>query len=107
MYGKSGVGDGCVCDMLGRFFDDIGVMNYMIEVGGEILVKGNNPRNEKWSIGIRKPDDNIIKLSMIKLIETDQRLAVATSSDYLNYYIKNGEKYARHFNYYLNILQSY
>lgn len=94
----SGVGDGCVCDMIGSFFDDIGVMNYMIDVGGEILVKGNNPRNEKWTIGIRKPDDNINKLSMIKLIETDQRIAIATSGDYLNYYIKDGKKYAHTIN---------
>ena len=29
----SGVGDGCVCDMIGDFFYEIGVMNYMIYVG--------------------------------------------------------------------------
>ena len=94
----SGVGDGCVCDMIGDFFDKIGVMNYMIDVGGEVLVKGKNPKNEEWSIGIRKPDDNINSLSMIQLIKTDQRLAIATSGDYLNYYIKNGKKYAHTIN---------
>lgn len=94
----SAIGDGCICDLVGDFLDSIGVENYMIDIGGELLVKGKNDQNKKWSIGITKPDDNMINQSIYCVLETDQRLGVATSGDYRNYYIKDGKKYAHTIN---------
>lgn len=94
----SAVGDGCVAELIGCYFDKLGIANYMIDVGGEILVNGTNKYKKKWSIGITKPDDNFYNQTVYKVIETDQRLGIATSGDYRNYYIKDGKKYAHTIN---------
>lgn len=94
----SGVGDGCICDIIGGYFDELGVENYMIDVGGEILIKGKNKKDRKWSVGITKPDDNVKNQTIMEVLESDQRVGIATSGDYRNFYIKDGKKYAHTIN---------
>lgn len=68
----------------------------MIEIGGEIVVSGCNPKGNDWSIGVNKPVDD--SLSTNHEIETILRLtdcAMATSGNYRNYYISaDGRKLA-------------
>ena len=45
--------------LIGNYFISMGINDFMIELGGEILVKGKNPNNELWTIGIEKPTDKI------------------------------------------------
>ena len=41
--------------MLCQLLDAIGIIHYMVEIGGEVSVKGNNDKGELWKIGIDKP----------------------------------------------------
>ena len=38
----SAIGDGLACDIIARYFDDKGVDDYMVDIGGEIVTKGKN-----------------------------------------------------------------
>lgn len=97
----SGLGDGCICDMIADSFDKMGINNYLIQIGGEVTAKGHNPKGRPWRLGIIKPiDDNFsFQQELIEQkLQIQERMGIATSGDYRNYYIKDGKKYAHTLN---------
>ena len=50
---------GYTVDVIAAFLDSIGLQNYMVEVGGELKVKGKNANGKNWRIGIDKPSPEI------------------------------------------------
>lgn len=92
----SSLADGCVADMLARMLESKGVENYMVDFGGEIRVKGLNPRGEAWRLGITKPIDDAsgITQEIQQVVQFDRPMGMATSGNYRNFYIKDGRKYA-------------
>jgi thiamine biosynthesis lipoprotein len=90
----SAVAKGYASDMIGKLLDKKGIKNYMINIGGEVVVKGKNPKKEFWHVGINKPIDD--SLAVNQEIQTVLRLTdagIATSGNYRNYYYKDGKKY--------------
>lgn len=93
MIDMSGSGDGYASDVIAELLDSKNITDYMVEIGGEIRVKGVSPSQKKWSIGIDKPVDS--KFSQeIKQVVHISNCALSTSGNYRNYYIENGKKYA-------------
>lgn len=95
----SAIAKGYGCDVIARLFDRKGIQNYMIEIGGEIVVKGHNPQKQYWKVGINKPIEDSLNIhneiqSILKI--TDK--AMATSGNYRNFYYKDGKKYAHTIN---------
>ena len=67
----------------------------MIEIGGEIVVKGLNQKGQKWKVGINKPvDDSLSVNNEIQTILNVSGVGIATSGNYRNFYYKDGKKYA-------------
>ena len=54
----SSIAKGLGVDLVAEFFDRKGVQNYMIEIGGEIRVKGESNKRRPWHIGVDKPIDD-------------------------------------------------
>ncbi len=80
-------------DIIGRFFEENNIVDYMIEVGGEIRVRGKSPRNSKWNIEIEDPNFDGSRSSK-KIISLENE-TLATSGTYRKFKIdKNGNKYA-------------
>ena len=100
MLNFSALGDGCACDLIAHLFDNHGVENYMIEVGGEVRTSGHNPRGVAWHIGIVTPEDdpdgNNSNLQAVAML--DGRYGLATSGNYRNFYERNGRKYGHTIN---------
>lgn len=72
-----------------------GVRNYMVEIGGEVVVKGRNPEGKPWQIGISKPTDGADGAQdELQTVLSLEDCAVATSGNYRNFYVKDGRKYA-------------
>lgn len=95
MLDFSAIAKGYGSDCVARVLDSCGVQNYMVEIGGEIVIKGHNKNGNPWGIGINKPIDD--SLSTNQELQTVLRLtdcAIATSGNYRNYYYKDGVKYA-------------
>lgn len=95
----SAIAKGFGSDVIAHYFDSKGIKNYMIEIGGEIVVKGNNTKGEPWRVGVNKPIDD--SLSMNNELQTILKLkdkALATSGNYRNFYYKDGKKYAHTIN---------
>ncbi|QJY37075.1 FAD:protein FMN transferase [Vibrio europaeus] len=68
-----------------------GVKNYMVEVGGEMRLKGVNREGVKWRIAIEKPSTD--ERAIQEIIEPGD-MAVATSGDYRIYFERDGVRYS-------------
>ena len=88
------IAQGYTADVIGRFFDSLGVSNYLIEVGGEVLVKGTKAGNP-WRIGIDRPfDNNLTPGADLKAIIKLTDRSLATSGNYRKFYEEEGVKYS-------------
>lgn len=95
MISCSAVAKGYGSDVVARLFDRKGIRNYLIEIGGEVVVKGCNSRNKAWRIGISKPiDDSLSIRQELETVLDITDVGMATSGNYRNYYYKDGKKYA-------------
>lgn len=92
----SAIAKGYACDVIARLLEKEGVENYMVEIGGEITLKGLNPNGNCWSIGVNRPENDT--LGIRNDVQETLRLCgshgVATSGNYRNYYVKDGKMYA-------------
>ena len=88
---------GYTIDLIGRVFDKYKIDNYLIELGGEILVKGKNPDNKNdWTLAIDDPSQEDLEterrfITTLKL----SNAAMATSGNYRKFRVdsKTGERY--------------
>lgn len=81
-YGAVAKGFGVDC--IARLLVDKGVKNFMVEIGGEVIVNGVNEKGSSWRIGIQDPTSED---SSIKKVITLNNAAMATSGNYRNYYV--------------------
>jgi thiamine biosynthesis lipoprotein len=92
----SAIAKGYGCDMVARALEEHGVTNYMVEIGGEVVTRGVNPRGQQWNIGVSKPSDDAQsgETTELQTILAVSDAAMATSGNYRNFYYKGGRKYA-------------
>ncbi len=89
----SAIAKGYSCDLVGEFLTALGCENYLVDIGGEVLAKGKNEKGKTWTIGIREPYEDPFKTELSAAIKLENR-AMATSGNYLNFYVVEGKKYA-------------
>lgn len=95
----SAIAKGYGVDVVANYLESKGIKNYLVEIGGEIRLKGINPKNQKWSLAIDKPiDDSLGILEEYQEILYLDSGAVATSGNYRKFYYKNGQKYSHTIN---------
>ncbi len=91
------IAKGYAVDVLGRFLEKKGIDNYMVEIGGEIRVRGLNPAHKLWVIGIEKPVTGNDRVLDISLPLTGK--SIATSGNYRKFRIdEKGRKYVHTIN---------
>lgn len=95
MLDCNAIAKGFGCDVVADMMNTKNIDNYMIEIGGEIVVKGINSKGNNWNIGVSKPiDDTLAVSNELQTILSLTECALATSGNYRNYYYKDGKKYA-------------
>ena len=81
MLDCSAIAKGYGVDAVGKYLETQGISNYMVEIGGEVRVRGFNPRGELWHVGINKPNDDpasinndieqVIQITQLAMYEGD------------------------------------
>ena len=95
MLDCSAIAKGFGSDMVAQMLHSKGISNYMVEIGGEIVLSGHNPKGKDWNIGISKPVDDSLSLNNeLQTVIPITDIAMATSGNYRNFYMKDGRKYA-------------
>lgn len=95
MLDCSAIAKGYGCDVVARYLNRMGIANYMIEIGGEVVTHGISNNKQKWRIGINQPIDDSLNVNQkLQTVIQANNEAMATSGNYRNFYYKNGRKYA-------------
>ena len=68
-----------------------GIENYLVEIGGEMRLKGFKHTGELWSIAIEKPvsDERVVHQFILP-----KDNAVATSGDYRKYFEEDSQRFS-------------
>lgn len=95
MLSCSAIAKGYAVDVIGQFLAKKGIRNFMVDIGGEIVAQGVNPKSDDWRIGINKPVDDSLSVNQeLQTILNVSGVGIATSGNYRNFYYKDGKKYA-------------
>lgn len=86
----SSIAKGYGVDVVANYLQDIGINNYLVDIGGELRGKGVKPGNKQWTIAIERP---IAGQNVERLIQIGDN-GIATSGDYRNYYEFDGIRYS-------------
>lgn len=85
------IGKGFGADLVGRALTDLGLTDFMIEIGGDLYAAGHNPDGQPWQIGIETPDSH--NRGVMEVIGVTG-LGLASSGDYRNYFEQDGQRYS-------------
>lgn len=89
----NGIAQGYSVDVLAALLEKHGVKNYIVELGGEISVKGRKqPSGEKMKIGIESPNEDAFENHPLQKIISLDKGAITTSGSYRKFYESKGEK---------------
>ncbi len=90
---------GYTVDVLGNYLMRLGAVDFLIEIGGEIVARGVNPKfNKPWRIAIDNPTQKEERSLTQTLVLKNQ--AIATSGNYRKFRIDSitGERYVHSIN---------
>ncbi|MDQ1297312.1 MAG: FAD:protein transferase [Bacteroidota bacterium] len=88
------VAQGFSVDIISRHFEKLGIESFLVEIGGEVRVKGDKG-GVRWKIGIDRPfDNNMMPGNDLEAVISLKDQSLATSGNYRKFYVENGIKYS-------------
>lgn len=76
------IAKGYTVDLIGHYLESQKVENYLVELGGELLAKGENlEKNGAWTVGIDDPEQQEGERTLTAAVKLKDR-AMATSGNY-------------------------
>ncbi|KQN10047.1 thiamine biosynthesis protein ApbE [Sphingobium sp. Leaf26] len=84
----SGIAKGFAVDAVADALRDMGVTNFLIEIGGELRGDGIKPDLQPWWVDVESPADLPVPTLRIALCD----MAVATSGDYRRFRMQDGTR---------------
>jgi thiamine biosynthesis lipoprotein len=87
----SGWAKGYAVDKVATMLDRNELKDYLVEIGGELRVRGHNAEGLKWAVAIELPSTTRrVPHSVLRVTDT----GVATSGDYRNFFEHDGRLYS-------------
>jgi thiamine biosynthesis lipoprotein len=83
-------------DVIAEYLNSLGIVSYIVEIGGEVYAKGKLTNGSSWTVGIEAPIDNKTESNPLFATVRLDDLAIATSGNYRKFTIEDGVKYAHH-----------
>jgi len=86
----SAIAKGYAVDKVADTLDQLGITNYLVNIGGELRASGRSISGQKWRVGIEKPHI----LGGVQQVAELENMAIATSGDYRNYHIIDDQHFS-------------
>ncbi len=83
---------GWAADLIGDLFSKHEIAHFMVDISGEILVRGERGPGSPWIMGIEKPSPNLHE--GVHLAFKLSSGAIATSGNYRQYYDEAGKRFS-------------
>ena len=90
----SAIAKGYAVDQLSEYLLNAGVHNFLVDIGGEIRAAGSNLAGDSWRVAIENPT---ILGGVHKIIGLSD-IAIATSGDYRNFLVIDGQQFSHTIN---------
>jgi len=88
------IAQGYSVDVVCDYLSSAGLKNYLVEIGGEVRVRGDK-QGLPWRIGIDRPEDNNnVPGNDLQAIISMKNRSLATSGNYRKFYVEDGVKYS-------------
>ena len=88
------IAQGYTSDLSASFLESQGVVNYLVDTGGEIMTKGGKPNGQPWIVGIEKPADNENSEQVVQTRIAVRDKGVVTSGSTRKYVERDGKRYS-------------
>ena len=88
------IAQGYTSDLIASFLESQGVVNYLVDTGGEIMTKGGKPNGQPWIVGIEKPADNENSEQVVQTRIAVRNKGVVTSGSTRKYVERDGKRYS-------------
>jgi thiamine biosynthesis lipoprotein len=85
------IGKGYGADLVGRALNALGLRNYMVEIGGDLLAVGHNAAGQPWQIGVETPTAGTRGVLDVVAVSN---VGLASSGDYRNYFEQDGQRFS-------------
>jgi FAD:protein FMN transferase len=87
----NGIAPGYAVDQLAERFAAMGLEDFMIDIGGEVLARGRNASGATWRIAVERPQD--AEPTPFTILELDNK-SVTTSGEYRHYFERDGQRFS-------------
>ncbi|SLN67541.1 Thiamine biosynthesis lipoprotein ApbE precursor [Roseovarius albus] len=87
----SAIAKGFGIDAVATALQAQGLENYMVEIGGDLVAEGRNPKGEPWRIGVEKPQ---LGAQSVQVVVPLLGQGLATSGDYRNFFEHEVQRYS-------------
>jgi thiamine biosynthesis lipoprotein len=79
-------------DQIAALLKKKGLNDFLVEIGGEIIVSGTKEKGAPWNVGINMPEA-YAPVDQVRRALTLTNQAIATSGDYRNFFVREGREY--------------
>jgi thiamine biosynthesis lipoprotein len=90
----SSIGQGYSVERLANLLESHKVTSYIVEIGGELKVRGKKADGTPWRIAMEKPISTERKVAKIAVFETGEAMSLNPSGTYHHYFDSNGKRYS-------------
>lgn len=88
----SAIAKGFAVDLVSDSLLQLGHRDHMVEVGGEIRVRGDGPAGPHWRLAIERPTESAMEGRSVQTVVRLRDSALATSGDYRDYREVDGQR---------------
>lgn len=88
----SGIAKGFGVDEVSRALTCLGLVDHLVDIGGELRGAGVKPDGQPWLAEIELPPGGVLPLGPIRVAL--HGLSIATSGDYRRYFVHGGRRYS-------------
>lgn len=89
------IAQGFSVDLMAQWFENsLGIHDFLIDIGGEVIAKGHKPTGEAWTVGIERPAANQYNQPELETAIRLEDASVVTSGNYRKYYERDGVRYS-------------
>lgn len=87
----SAIAKGYGVDKVAELLEQTGIQDYLVEIGGELRLKGQKQAGINWKVAVEAPD---VSERRVQKVLSVTNIGMATSGDYRNYFEINGERFS-------------
>jgi len=90
----SSIAQGYSVGVVAKLLEALGVKNYLVEIGGEMMVKGRKANGDNWRIAVETPTPFSRAVQKVIEVREQQGIAIMTAGTYRNFFEQNGQSYS-------------